>query len=227
MRRLRALVLAAVAILVAVPCAAQVYLGRAKPRAGSVEVSGGALLTAGTDLPDISATLTRNPGTGSGPFELFRSDSTLTSGFGGQARIGVYLSPSIAVEGGVQYARPKLEARLSADAESAATATASETVSSYVFTGSLLYHFGRPTATWRPFVAGGAGHVRDAHAGNELVETGLEYHAGAGIKSWFGKGRNKVGIRADLYASIRDGGVATEDGNRVVPTAAFSLAYLF
>ena len=224
---MRAIAVMALLLVAAAPCDAQVYVGRAKPKAGSVEISGGALMAAGKDLPDIAATLTRNPGTGSGPFVLFESDATLTTAFGAQARIGVYVSPALSIEGGFQFARPRLEARLSDDAESAPGITASETVSSYLFTGSAVYHFGRSTAKWRPFVAGGAGHVRDAHAGNELVETGLEFHAGGGVKSWFGKGRNKFGIRADVIASVRDGGVATEDGRRIVPTASFSLAYLF
>jgi hypothetical protein len=214
-------------VLSATPCVAQVYIGRATPRAGSVEVSGGLLAAAGKDLPDVSATLTRNPGTGSGGFELFRSDATLTTAFGGQARVGFYFSPKLAVEGGVQYARPRVEVRLTGDAESAANTTASETVASYLFTGSLVYHFGRNTGRIRPFLAAGGGHVRDVHAGNGLVDTGNEFHAGAGFKSWFGRGRSKVGIRADVTASMRDGGVGAEESRRIVPTAAFSLAYLF
>jgi hypothetical protein len=214
-------------VFAASPCVAQVYVGRPAPRAGSVEVSGGLLAAGGKDLPDVSATLTRNPGTGSGPFELFRSDATLTAALGGQARVGYYFSPKIALEGGVQYVRPKVEVRLTDDSELAEDTTASETVTSYLFTGSVLYHFGGNSSRFRPFLAGGGGHVRDVHDGNGVVDTGMEFHGGAGFKSWFGSGRSKMGIRADITASVRGGGVGAEESRRIVPTASFSLAYVF
>ena len=227
MRSLRASAFAVI-LFTATPCVAQVYVGRPSPRAGSVEVSGGALMAGGKDLPDLAATLTRNPGTGTGAFELFQSDAVLTAAPGALARVGVYISPRLAVEGGVQFARPKVEVRLSADFEEAGPTTASETVTSYLFTGSLLYHFGRPQATLRPFLTGGGGHVRDVHAGSNVVDTGMEFHAGAGFKWWLKRGRrSKLGLRGDVVASFRDGGVGAEDGRRMVPTAAVSLAYLF
>jgi hypothetical protein len=209
------------------PSAAQVFIGRPHPRAGSVEISGGALIAGGKDLPDVAATLTRNPGTASGAFELFRSDATLTNAFGGFARVGVYLSPAIAVEGGLQYTRPEVQVRLTGDFENAPNTTASETLNSYLVTGSLLYHFGRNTNRVRPFILGGGGHVRDVHEFNAVVDTGMEFHAGGGFKARFGGTRSKLGLRADVVASIREGGVATEEGTRVAPTAALSLTYVF
>jgi hypothetical protein len=211
---------------IAATCEAQVYLGQAAPHKGSVELSGGGTFQGGKDLPDQTATLTRNPPTGTGPFELFRADSTLNSALGLQARLGYYLSSALSLEGGVQIARPTLEVHLSDDAEGAEEIVASESITSYLFTGSVLYHFGSG-AGLRPFLAAGAGHVRDLHSGNEVVETGLEYHAGGGVKSWFGGGRSKLGFRAEVLLSIRDGGFAADDERRLVPTAAFSLAYLF
>ncbi len=215
-----------VALAMAQTCEAQVFVRREIPRKGSIEVSGGGVYQGGKDLSNQAATLTRNPTTGTGPLQLFTADTSLEPVFGGQFRIGYYLSRAIAVEGGVQYARPRLEVSLSNDFESAPAIVASESVTSYLFTGSLLYHFGSGSAL-KPFVLGGAGQVRDLHAGDELIETGVEYHAGGGIKSWFGRGRRKFGIRIDALVSIRDGGVGAEEDRRTVPTASFSLAYLF
>jgi len=215
-----------VALAMAQTCEAQVFVRRETPRKGSIEVSGGGVYQGGKDLSNQAATLTRNPTTGTGPLQLFTADTSLEPVFGGQFRIGYYLSRAIAVEGGVQYARPRLEVSLSNDFESAPAIVASESVTSYLFTGSLLYHFGSGSAL-KPFVLGGAGQVRDLHAGDELIETGVEYHAGGGIKSWFGRGRRKFGIRIDALVSIRDGGVGAEEDRRTVPTASFSLAYLF
>lgn len=213
-------------LVVASTCDAQVYIGRKTPHKGSVEVSGGGVYQGGTDLPDYTATLTRNPTTGPGPFELFKSDASLGAAVGVQARVGVYLSSAVSIEGGVQVVRPTLEVRLSADAESAPDTVATESINSYLFTGSVLYHLGAGKRL-KPFMIAGAGHVRDLHAGDELLETGLEYHAGGGIKSWFGRGRRKLGVRAEVLLSIRDGDVGTENDRRMVPTAGFSLAYLF
>ena len=222
---LRRAVLACAVLLWGAPAMAQVWVGSDTPRRGSVEVSGGAAVAGGTDLASISATLTRNPGTGSGPLELFTADSTIGPGFGAQLRGGVYVSSRVLIEGGLQYTRPQIRVRLGSDFESAPDETATSTVTSYLFTGSLAYHFG--SGRIRPFILGGGGHIRDAHNGYEVVETGLEFHAGGGLKTWFGSGRNKFGLRLDVTASARDGGLGTEDGRRIVPTAAFSLAYLF
>ena len=230
MIRLRAThcAVALLSFFIASPCLAQVYVGRPTPRAGSVEIAGGGIAAAGEDLPDVAATLTRNPGTGTGAFDLFQSDPSLTTAFGVHARVGVYVSPRIAIEGGVQYSRPKIEVRLSGDFEDADTTTATEDVTSYLFTGTVLYHFGKVTSQLRPFVAAGGGHIRDVHTGNSVVDTGGEFHAGGGFKWWLTKGRgSKIGLRADLLASMRNGGIGTEDGRRIVPTAAVSLAYLF
>ena len=227
MIRLAALALGWI-LFTASPSVAQVFVGRPLPQQGSVEISGGGVFLGGKDLPDVAAALTRNPGTGTGSLELFQAQGTLTSALGAQVRVGVYVSPRIIIEGGVQYARPKVEVRLSEDFEEAETTTASETITSYLFTGSVLYHFGGPQSGFRPFVAGGGGHVRDVHAGNNVVDTGMEFHAGAGFKWWLTRGRrNRFGLRGDVTASVRDGGAGAEDDRHVVPSAAMSLAYLF
>jgi hypothetical protein len=203
------------------------FIGRPTPRLGTMEFTGGAVFHGGSNEPNLTATLTRNPTTGSSPLPLFNADVELKPAFGLQARLGVYLSPRISVEGGVQVVKPKLDVRLTGDFEEAADETASETLTSYLFTGSLLYHFGAAGKRVHPFVIAGAGHVRDLHEGSDLIETGLEYHGGAGVKWWLGKGRPKAGIRADVGVSVREGGYGTEDGRRIVPTGAFSFAYLF
>ena len=59
------------------------------------------------------------------------------------------------------------------------------------------------------------------------METGTEYHAGAGVKIWFGNARRRLGFRADAGLSMRDGGVDPETGFRAVPMGAASLVYLF
>lgn len=223
---IRCVLALAALLLTVVPADAQ-FIGRPTPRPGTMEFSGGVLFHGGSDEPNLAATLTRNPTTGSSPLQLFTSDLELKPAFGLEARLGVYLTRRISIEGGAQVARPQLRASLGGDFEEAQSVTATDTLTSYIFTGSILYHFGGPAKRSHPFLLAGAGHVRDLHEGGDLIETGLEYHGGAGIKWWLGTGRPKLGVRGDVGVSLREGGYGTADGRRIVPTAAFSFAYLF
>lgn len=204
---------------------AQVFVGSARPRAGTVEFAGGGLWTGGKTFSSAPASLTPNPGGGQPSFDLFDAEPRISQAFGGQALLAVYLTPALAVEGGFQFSRPALEVRLTDDFEDASDVTATTRINSYLFTGSLVYHF-NPRATTVPFIAGGAGHIRDAAAGHEVVETGIEYHGKVGVKARVGRLRN-WGWRAEAGISVRDGGFSFDDDVRIVPSAAFSLLYLF
>jgi hypothetical protein len=221
-----------VAILAAWPAAgaAQVYIGSDAPRRGSVEISGGVVAFAGFDMGTRNAEETRNIGTGTGRFALFAAESRVAAAPGAQLRVGVYLSHALSLETGLQYGRPALSTTLSSDAEQAPDLTASETVSRYLVDGSLVFHLNRAAfAGGRgvPFSAGGGGYLRELHERNEFMETGGEYHAGAGVKVWFGPGTPRFGLRADVGASVRSGGTDFRSGRRAVPTGSLSLAYLF
>jgi hypothetical protein len=209
--------------------AAQILIGSDAPARGSWEVSGGATWAGGFDVDDQNATLTRNDPT-QRDFDLFTIDGRLDPVAGLQARIGFYLSPAISLEAGLLYMQPTLALRLADDFESAADTTATETLNRYLFDGSLVFHFtglsfnaGRAV----PFVAGGAGYLRDLHEGNELLETGTEYHGGAGLKYWFGRGRRRFGLRVEAGFSSRDGGFDFGEKRRTVPVAGASVMYLF
>ncbi|MDQ3419692.1 MAG: outer membrane beta-barrel protein [Acidobacteriota bacterium] len=218
--------LALMLLLGATDAAAQVWVGRSGPRAGAVEISGGGTWSAGQDLGERAATLTPNPGAGSSFFDLFQTEQRLKPVFGGQAIVGYYITRAFAIEGGIQYSRPTLSVTLSDDFEEAPSLTATTAITQYLFTGSVVYHFGTsPSAV--PFIAVGAGHLRDVHNGNELLETGIEYHGNVGVKWWTGSGRGRIGVRAEGGLSMRTGVFDFDDERRVVPTVAVSLAYLF
>jgi hypothetical protein len=209
---------------------AQVYVGHDIPRGGNVEISGGVAWAAGNDLGSISAEETRNTGTGTGPFVLFDADSKLKAAAGVQAHIGVYVSSAVSLEGGVLGARPHVTTQLSGDAESAPDLTADETLTRLIIDGSVLFHFtGASFGGGRgvPFVFGGGGYLRDAHEKNEVIDTGHEYHAGAGLHYWTGQGKHRVGIRAEGGLSWRTGGADFSGTTRAVPTITASIAYLF
>jgi hypothetical protein len=200
------------------------------PQAGSWEVGGGSVFVGGYDLGSVTAELTRNTTGGTGPFELFDGDSKVNAAGAVQGRVAYYFSPRLAVEGGVRFGKPVFEVSLTADAESAPDTVAEEALDQYVFDASVLWHFPRgPVSRARlvPFVLGGAGYIRELHESQELVETGAEYHAGAGLKFWLGNARRRFGIRGEGGISLRDGGVDFEEKVRLVPVASVSLIYLF
>jgi hypothetical protein len=205
---------------------------RPAPSAGSWELGGGIVWLGGVDFGERAAELTRNPGTGTGPFELFTTGSRLTQGIGLQGRLAVHLAPSMAVEAGVRYTRPQLRISVTGDAEGAPNQVAEETVTQYVFDGSFVYHLtGATFSRGRgvPFVSGGAGYIRDVHDESQLIETGIEYHATGGIKYWFDPRPrpHRFGIRGEVGISIRDGGFDFEDKRRTLPVAGASVIYLF
>ena len=209
---------------------AQVWKGSDAPRGGSVEIAGGVIAFAGFDLGNRNAEETRNINTGTDPFTLFATGSRMGGAPGAQLRAGVFLAPAVSIESSLQYARPKLSIRLSNDAEQAPELTADESITRYVADGSVLFHLthlsfagGRAV----PFISGGAGYIRELHDSNELVETGHEFHAGAGLHVWFGEGAHRFGFRADVGASMREGGADFATGSRTLPTGGASIAYLF
>jgi hypothetical protein len=225
--------LARFALFLAVACvpsaaAAQIYPRNPAPHGGSIEVGGGVTFVPGFEMGSRPADLTTSSPTTR--FDLFTTDSRVGDFIGVSARVGYYLSRSFSIEGSVRYARPELSVDLSGDAESAADVTATEIASHYVFGGSVLFDLrGASFAGGRgvPFVSGGAGYLRELHEGNLLVETGIEYHATAGLKYWFGSGDNRFGLRVEGGMSAREDGFDNEDGRRVQPLVAAGLSYVF
>jgi hypothetical protein len=223
-----AAVLTSVVLLVpATRVSAQILVGRESPRSGSWEIGGGVTWTGNVDGPESIAEETEN-GESSGGFDLFTSEGRLKNGTGFSATLAYYLSRTVALEGGLRFSKPRLSYRLSADFEDAPDLTAEETLTRYVITGSIVWHLrsGRGKRLI-PFVAGGAGYIRDLHEGNELIETGTEYHGGGGLKYWFGTGQRRWGLRGEAGISISDGGFDFKESTRTVPILSGELVYLF
>jgi len=223
-------VLLIAAALAAVPslASAQVYIGRDAPHRGSIEVGGDGTFVGGFDMGSATADLTTSSPTQR--FDLFTTESRVDGFPGASVRVGYYLTRSISLEGGMRYARPTLSTVLSDDAENAADVTATEQASHYVFGGSLLVHFpqaGFAGSRGIPFISAGAGHLRELHEGNQLVESGLEYHATAGVKFWLGSGDHRFGVRFEAGLSAREDGLDNKDGRRMLPLVSGGLSYLF
>ena len=224
----RIMIHVAIALSAAAPAVAQSGGQASVSGPGRWELTGGGVLVGGYDLGERSAELT--PNTGSSSFDEFTTDNTVKPAFGLQARIGFVVTPALTVEGGFRFARPVYEVRISGDIENAPDTTAEETLSQYLFDGSVVWHITRAgfgNGRGVPYLFGGAGYLRELHEDDAFVEEGLEYHAGGGIKWWFGQGRRRVGVRGEAGISIRDGGFDFKDGQRIVPTVGGFLFYSF
>jgi hypothetical protein len=207
---------------------AQVYLGRDAPRRGMFEVSGGGMFASGFEMGTLTAELTKSTPTET--FDLFETETTASGFPGAFVRLGYYLSDGVSIEGGMRYARPVLSVRLTGDAESAPDTTAEETLSHYLFEGSLVWHLRHLSfASGRaiPYLAGGGGYIRELHEENQLVETGQEFHALGGLKYWFGSGARRFGLRIEGGVSARKKGFDNDDAVRTQPIVFGGLSYLF
>jgi hypothetical protein len=225
-RALSPAIAAALIVGAAYPATAQTGGGASgSPR---IEISGGGAFAGGFSQGERTAQLTSNTGTLGTPSTFFVTDSQIQPAFGALGRIGFFVTPSFAVEGGVRITRPTFETSISDDVEDAAEVQAQETVTQYLFDGSAVWHFGRADSGARtlPFIFAGAGYLRELHEEGSLVEEGTEYHAGAGVKWGLGSG-GAIGVRAEVAISIRDGGVDVEDKRRVLPVAAGSIVWRF
>ncbi len=201
---------------------------RRPARAASWEITGGLQWQGGVDLGVRNAELTRNPDTGTGPYDLFTSETSLRSAAGVEGHLSRRIASRLALEGGVRITRPVLRISLSADAESAPDQAAEERITQYVIDGSLVWHLADSRqARTVPFVSAGGGYIRDLHAQSELVETGSEIHATAGVKWWFSARPRRLGVRGEAGVSLRDGGFDFRQRRRAVPIASASLAYMF
>jgi hypothetical protein len=210
--------------------AAQLFFRPEPPRAGSVELGAAVVWSGAIDQGSVSAEETRNSTTDTSPFVLFTASSRTQSATGAQGRVGVYLSRAFSIEGGVEYSRPKVSTQLADDAESAPDVTATETLTRIIVDGSGVFHltglsFNRGRGV--PFLRAGGGYIREIHEKNEVIDTGREFHAGGGVKLWFGRGKHRTGFRFDGGAMFRTDGADAPKKRRTVPTAGASIVYLF
>ncbi|MFA5907845.1 MAG: hypothetical protein WC815_03610 [Vicinamibacterales bacterium] len=198
-------------------------------RAHRVVLDGGVVWSGGYAIGDVNAHLRRNAtGSTSTPFTLFSASSDVSRTPSVTVRVGFTLTPHLVIEGGGSFGRPRVGFAISQDPEAGAQRIDGEQLQQYVFDGALVWHLPlRLGSRARPFVIGGAGYLRQLHEERTLVETGQIYYAGLGARYWIRGGdgsRRSLGLRADLRANARRGGIDFENRVRLFPTLA---AHLF
>jgi hypothetical protein len=186
---------------------------------GRFEISGGAGLIGGTDLGTATATLSGSGAPTGTPITLFDTATKIESGPRYEARVAWRLTRALQVEGGVAINRTNLVTRITNDFEQAPNTEASESFTEYAIEAGLLFHLTKLTFAGgraRPFVAGGAGYLRQVHEGQTLIDTGQSIYAGGGLTVTLRQATRRafleaLGLRADVRVNVRSGGFERGD----------------
>ena len=197
----------------AVPAAAQTRPPAPAQRGPSIpriDLSVGTGFIGGSGLGDANADLR---GRSSAPLQLFASSSRLGSSYPLEVRLGYRLTPRYTLEMRGSWSRPELQTSITGDFESAPAATVAEQVDLYTLDLGLLVTFNRPGArAMMPFLSGGVGYAGAVHEGLTLLENGVIYRGGGGIKypmAVRNRARFKtIGVRVDGALIFMSGGLA-------------------
>lgn len=218
--RVAAVLLVATSTLRAIPALAQ-----AGPVRSHVEVGVGLLWAGSNPLGTRAATETTASG---GTSSLFSTTSELAAVAGLESRIGVRVAKSIVVEGQVSYLKPELRVAASADAEGAAAVTAVDVTQQFTIGARVLWFVPGRRGPQRvaPFAMAGGGYLRQLHERATLVQVGRFYQIGGGVSvllvSGPHLGTTGAGVRFDVSALVRAGGVAFDGGSQASAAAGAS-----
>jgi opacity protein-like surface antigen len=201
-------------LVIGVPATARAQQ-TAAPRPRSFELSVGGIAVGAIDFGAATASLIANQ-SGASESTLFRTTSTIGTGLGLDARAAFNITRALAVEGGFVWTRATLESRITSDVEGIPNTTVAQDLDTYFIEASAVWHLrGLSFAGGRvlPFVAGGAGYLRqlDEDAMLTTQDSGRVYHAGGGLKYFFMQRRRGfirgMGLRTDARLYVRSGGV--------------------
>lgn len=197
-------------------------------RGHRVVFEGGAVWSGGYAVGDVNAELRSNAAGITPPaFTLFTASSDVSRATSVSLRVGFTLTPAVTIEGGAVFGMPRVGVSIAQDAEAAALRLEGEQLQQYLFDTAVVWHLPvRLGPRVRPFVIGGGGYLRQLHEERTLVETGQIYYAGIGARYWMLGGAGTArsfGLRGDLRANLRRGGIDFENKTRVFPTLALNL----
>lgn len=191
-------------------------------------VGAGAAWMGGYDIGDSTAQLRGNGlGPSATPFNWFTAKSRVAWSVAPDFHIGVALSGSVAVDGGISYARPRVAVAISGDAEASSQELPGEQIDQYQIGAGVSWQiptsFGNRLA---PFVSAGGAYLRQLHEDRALGENGQVYHGGGGARYWLrgGDGASKaLGVRIDGRVNFRRGGIDFDNQNRIYPSVSVML----
>lgn len=194
--------------------AAQAPAAPRPPRSPRVELSVGAGFLGGSSLGTADADLR---GRSNQPFQLFDTSSRIGGSVPLEVRLDFLLGPRYVFEIRGAWSRPELETSVTGDVEGAPPVSLVERVDQYSLDLGLLVNLRQARSrSVVPFVSAGAGYVGAVHEGLALLESGISFRGGGGLKYPLvmqRRGRIKgAGIRADAALIVMTSGLAAESG---------------
>ncbi len=211
-------------VLLAVPVSAQTR------EPGRFEFGVGVRWTGGASLGPVAAGEATPSGSA---FSLFSSHTTFGSTTGVEGRFGARLTRWLHVETAASYGRPQLTTSITGDFEGAPSTSAAESLVQVRVEGGVLVPLRHARIGTRavPFLAAGAGYLRELHEGQTIVETGRSYYVGGGLnyalKVRPARRFDTIGVRLDARASIKSGGISLDGATHVAPSFGTSLFVRF
>jgi len=223
-------VLAAVVILVSArPAVAQ----RPRPRefVPAFELSVGAGVFGGGGSTTRDAAIRVN-GQTSQPYRLFSTTTRWKTAPLLDVRLGANLSRRVGLEARFGFSSPDIETSVTGDVEGAPALAVVERVDRYAIDGGIVVRIDEwGFAGFTPFVTAGAGYLRQVHAGQTLVDGGLGYHLGGGVRRSLVERKTHflkaVGVRGDVRLDVLSGSLALTDRNSAHLAATGSLVVGF
>lgn len=207
----------ALTLALAVPAAAAAQ-APAGPQPRSFEVAAGAVALGPVDFGQATANLIANQ-SGAPPTTFFRASTSIGTGAGVDGRLAFNVTRALAVEAGFVWTRATMESRITSDVEGFPDVTATQDLDTYFVEASAVWHLNALAFAGRravPFVAGGAGYLRQLDDQSLLTDDpGRVYHAGGGLKLALAERRRGFirgyGIRGDARLYMVEGGVELDE----------------
>ena len=207
-------------------------LGQEAPalREHHVTLGAGVLWSGGYEVGDTTAEL-RGNGTGASapPFNWFTARSRVATSTAPDFHFGVALTRSLAVDGGISYARPRIAVAIGGDAEAPSQELEGEKIEQYEIGAGVSWQLPLSMGSkLAPFVTIGGAYLRQLHEDRALAETGQVYYGGGGVRYWLkgGHGASRaVGLRVDARVNLRKDGIDFENKMRTYPTLTLSMFF--
>jgi hypothetical protein len=206
-------------------CAWPSLLVAQAPAAGRLEIAAGVRWIGSENFSSTPSEQLKNGGT---TRTVFRSASELSASPAVDGRLGVAVTPRLQFEAAFVFDPTQFSTRLIGDVEGIPDTVATTPLRRYVIEGGARLQLRRlQRRRVMPFVAAGAGYVRNVSQGQLLVETGQTYYFGGGAdvpwRPGGARGLRGGGLRFDARATLWRGGFAADRPVGVAPMLAASI----
>jgi hypothetical protein len=214
----------------ALMCAASAAHAQADPPMHRLQLAAGVGFLGGASLGVADANLRSS--VANDPYRVFTTSSRLGSALALDLRAAVDLTRRFGLEAHALFGHPELQTEVTGDVENAPSVTAVERIDLYLIDGGILITLDElRVKSWQPFVAAGAGYLRQLHEGLTLTEDGPIFYVGGGVRTTmvtrtkgFVRG---LGVRGDVRLNILSGGITVEDEARQQLSASASFFVVF